>query len=376
MGRIVILNRRYCPGEAWTNRFLAYAKGFAEQGQEVVLYYLITDRNRTPYSLNIPRVKIINLWEQDGWLSKRFRVISFLKNLRRFKNSIKEQDCVLFSGLYNYQLFLSRRIHKYAKVFFESTEHPAVVCGKNSSKYYSKLKQDLNQLNGLFVISHALKDFYVSIGVSKEKIHIVNMFVDTTRFIGLSKNKSEKYIAYCGAISYDKDGVNILIEAFAIFHKLHEDYKLYIIGKGLTLNTVTDLQKLSSELGVSNDVVFTGPVAPDKMPQLLYDASILALARPCNLQAQNGFPTKLGEYLATGNPVVVTRVGDIPLFIKHGENGFLSNPNAECFAEQLSWVAEHYEAAKIVGLKGKELVNNEFSYLSQSKIVIDAMNLI
>lgn len=374
MGKIVILNRRYCPGEAWTNRFLAYAKGFAEHGQEVVIYYLIADKNRTPYSINIPGVKIVNLWEQDGWLCKHFRILSFLKNLLRFKKEIMPHDYVLFSGLHNYQFYIANRIRKYTKVFCESTEHPAVF-KKRNPKDYERLKNNLNKLNGLFVISQSLKDFYVSIGVSKEKIHIINMFVDTTRFSGLSKNKCEKYIAYCGAVSYDKDGVNTLIEAFALFNKSHADYKLYIIGKGVTPSTISNLKELSLALGISNNVVFTGAVPPNKMPQILYDAKILALARPNNLQAQNGFPTKLGEYLATGNPVVVTRVGDIPLFIKHKKNGFLSDPDAKSFAEQLSWIAEHYEEAITIGLNGKSLADNDFSYLSQSKKVINKMNI-
>ena len=50
---------------------------------------------------------------------------------------------------------------------------------------------------------------------------------------------------------------------------------------------------------------FTGRTSPEVMPQILTDASILALARPNNVQSQNGFPTKLGEYLATGNPVAI-----------------------------------------------------------------------
>ena len=101
---------------------------------------------------------------------------------------------------------------------------------------------------------------------------------------------------------------------------------------------------------------------------------MLALARPDRLQAQNGFPTKLGEYLATGKPVVVTRVGEIPLFIKHGENGYLADPTPESFSKQLSWVADNYEQAKKTGQNGKKLAENEFSYFVQSKKVLEFMN--
>lgn len=91
-----------------------------------------------------------------------------------------------------------------------------------------------------------------------------------------------------------------------------------------------------NQLGVQDAVIFTGKVAAEELPNYLVNASILALSRPDSLQARNGFPTKLGEYLATGNPVLVTNVGEIPLFIKHGENGFIAEEsNVDDFAKNL-----------------------------------------
>lgn len=364
---IIFLNRRYCPGEAWTNRVLAYAKGFAELGEEVVIYYLISDKNRSEYSIHIPGVKIVDLWKKDGFIAKKCRLWSFIRNLYRFKKEIKCGDKVFLYGGYDYQLWIAMKIRRYAKVFCEVTEHPDIN-GTSKSKFnLVNINEALKKLDGLFVISKALKDYYVSIGIDEDRVYVINMFVDENRFRGLSKTTDEKYIAYCGAVSYDKDGVNILIEAFAKFIIHHNDYKLYIIGKGLTPNTIDDLKNLAGSLGVKDAVVFTGPVPPSEMPQILYNASILALARPDNLQAQNGFPTKLGEYLATGNPVVVTRVGEISNFIIDKENGVLSNPTPDDFANQLRWVADNPSKAETLGQEGKKLVLDEFSYKKQSE---------
>lgn len=373
MGRVVLLIRRYCPGEAWTNRILAYAKGFSELGAEVVIYYLISDKSRTSYQISIPNVTIVNLWEKDGFVSKKYRHLSFIKNYYLFFREIRKGDRIFFSGFHNYQFWIVKLFNKRAQMFCESTEHPDVFV-KHSENYNKKLKQVLNKHKALFVISKSLKDYYISIGVDSERIHVINMFVDTGRFRNLKKTTDEKYIAYCGAVSYDKDGVNILIESFSKFYPKHNDYKLYIIGKGVDQTVINRLKELTRHLEVEQSVVFTGPVSPQEMPQLLYNAQILALARPDSLQAQNGFPTKLGEYLATGNPVVVTRVGEIPLFIKHKENGFLADPNSDSFSEQLSWVADNYDAASEIGRKGRELAYNEFSYLSQSKKALTVMN--
>ena len=373
MGRILLFIRRYHPGEAWTNRVLAYAKGFSELGAEVVICFLITDKSRNKCQINLPNVRIVNFWETDGFLIRKNKRLSFVKNYFRFIREMRKDDMVFFYGLYNYQFWIVRHFNKSVKMFCESTEHPdAITVHKESFKCL--LKNNLNRHKALFVISQSLKDYYISLGVDKERVHVINMFVDTSRFENINKSTVEKYIAYCGAVSYDKDGVNILIEAFSKFYPKHQDYKLFVIGKGVDATVIPRLKDLAKHKGVEQSVVFTGPVTAQEMPKLLYNASILALARPNNLQAQNGFPTKLGEYLATGNPVVVTRVGEIPLFIKHQENGFLSDPNPDSFSEQLSWVADNYEAASQIGQKGKELAYNVFSYLSQAKKALSIMN--
>lgn len=374
MSRVILLNRRYCPGEAWTNRTLAYAKGFAELGEEVVIYYLIPDKNRTEYTIDIPGVKVVDLWKSDGWLAKKNRLFSFAKNLLRFKREVRSGDKVFLYGGYDYQLWIAMKIRKYAKVFCEVTEHPDINGTSKSRFKLVDINESLKKLDGLFVISKTLKDYYVGIGLEENRVHVINMFVDTNRFQGIERTPKEKYIAYCGAVSYDKDGANILIEAFAKFYKNHPDYRLKIIGKGIKLNVIPDLQALADSNGVKHAVEFTGPIQPSEMPQILCNASILALARPDNLQAQNGFPTKLGEYLATGNPVVVTRVGEIPLFIKDKENGILSDPNAEDFAKQLSWVADNPQLADEIGRKGKELAFNAFSYKTQSEAALSTID--
>jgi glycosyltransferase involved in cell wall biosynthesis len=101
-------------------------------------------------------------------------------------------------------------------------------------------------------------------------------------------------------------------------------------------------------------------------------SSVLVLARPDNIQSKGGFPTKLGEYLATGRPVLITSVGDIPKYLSHGINGFLTKPgSAQAFAEQMTWILNNYAAAKNAGLEGKKLTMVDFDNVYQAKRVIE-----
>ena len=94
------------------------------------------------------------------------------------------------------------------------------------------------------------------------------------------------------------------------------------------------------------------------------------LARPNNKQAEGGFPTKLGEYLATGNTVVVTNVGEIGLFLEDKKNAFISEPDsAEKFSQKNYAKPLLNNNALQVGIEGKKLVYNEFNYLTQANVL-------
>ncbi|RGS58661.1 glycosyltransferase [Bacteroides xylanisolvens] len=227
----------------------------------------------------------------------------------------------------------------------------------------------------MFVISTALKDYFVSCGLLKEKIKIVNMTVDSNRFAGLTKQPSEKYIAYCGTASNNKDGVDELIKSFAIVNKTHPEVRLYIIGKTPDKDDASGNLKLIENLGVKDSVVFTGIVSAAEIPQILKNATALALDRPDSLQAQCGFPTKLGEYLLTENPVIVTKVGDIPLFLKDGETALLvEERNPKEFSSKIIWALEHPEEATEIGKAGAQVAMREFNYLNETKKIIDVIN--
>ena len=226
------------------------------------------------------------------------------------------------------------------KIFHERTEYPFVVAGKSM---WAKL--DLNiylryvikQFDGIYVINEALKSYFFEKTRGRISIRVINMIVDPTRFeCNRKSGNTEKIITYCGKLDGDKDGVPILIESFALVASEFPLLKLQLIG---SLNNEMTRQTIESQirrLGIENKVIITGAVQRNKIPELLCNSDILALARPNNKQAEGGFPTKLGEYLATGNTVVVTNVGEIGLFLEDKRNSFISEPDsAEKFSQKL-----------------------------------------
>jgi len=82
-----------------------------------------------------------------------------------------------------------------------------------------------------------------------------------------------------------------------------------------------------------------------------------------NDQDRARFPHKISEYLATGNPIITTPVGEIPLYFENGKNAFIARDTLlESFTEQMSLVLQDSQRARKIGLEGKVLGQSTFDH--------------
>jgi glycosyltransferase involved in cell wall biosynthesis len=296
-----------------------------------------------------------------------FSLIKLLfEKLNRFDRIISTSNSLLLI----YSLFVICKIRKIPFIQ-EKSEFPFVlnkksIFGKLYAKFY--IYTTLKMYNGMIVMTNPLNDYLTDKISSSCKRILLPMTVDNTRFLNVNKeNKYGTYIAYCGDVGCNKDGVKNLIHAFSLIENKFTSLKLLIIGGSRDKLALSILKEYVSFLKAKN-ILFLGKVNRDEIPPLLCNAKILALARPKSLQSSGGFPTKLGEYLSTGNPVLVTSVGEIPFYLKDGENAFLVPPDDDlAFAEKISYILEYYEDAIRVAYKGKILSETVFNYMYQSE---------
>ena len=375
---IYFLNFSYCPNTAPENRLQGYYHALDKMNVKATVVYIHPDNHCSRNSTKYKNISTEYLWNPYMPYRGPFRRLTLFRYIRRFLNRLKEGDIV-----YTYSLSLLTKMCEEVNgvsVFAERTEHPeATVAFPNPLLALSdaEIITTINHLSGLFVISNPLREYYENLGIDPSKIHVLNMTVDVERFKNIKKAACrEKYIAYCGNVSNNKDGVDILIKSFALVCKKRPDIKLYIIGKTPSQTEASDNLRLIKSLGIEERIVFTGVVSSGQMPQLLKDAVVLALARPDNLQAKYGFPTKLGEYLLTENPVVVTSVGDIPLFLKDGVSALLSEPsNVEMFAEKLLWALENPGEASVIGKAGAAVAAEFFNSDIETKKLLSVISV-
>ena len=176
------------------------------------------------------------------------------------------------------------------------------------------------------------------------------------------------YVSFVGVMNNAKDGVDILIKAFAKIASTYPELKLYLVGPW-NYDTPAHLS-LIKELALEERVFWKGEYPRDRIPSILKNAKLLVLPRPDSKQARGGFPTKLGEYLATGKPVCATTVGELPLYLKNNESVFFAEPGSiDSFAETMNRALQNYKEAQKVGEKGREVAIKSFNKNIQGEIL-------
>ncbi len=199
------------------------------------------------------------------------------------------------------------------------------------------------------------------------------MTVDFERFKGFRNtciDFDKPYIAFIGVMDDQKEGINILIQAFAQVADEFPMCKLYLVGSW-NYDTPAHL-RLISELKLNDRVFWKGEYPRDDIPSILVNACLLVLPRPNSKQAQGGFPTKLGEYLATGNPVCATRVGEIPNYLVDGESVFFAEPDSvKSLASSIRRALSNPKTAIHVGLNGRKVAEKFFNKDKQALALND-----
>lgn len=362
--------KTYLPNYAPTNRFMAFVKGISELGEHATVCFFTPDSQKSTVQENYKNISFVYYWKKKSF--PFMRKINNLFSVLHFVFQLKKDDVVYvygFLGLLRIMAFVKR-----AKCYYEIDECPEISLPKE--RYFkltpSKLAFYLQKISGVIVISNALRSYFINHGLSEENVHVVNMVVDPSRFESLNKDlQVEKYVAYCGKTSLFKDGCDILLRAFSIFKEKHTDFMLYMIGPIPRQDDKEALYHLVDELDLKDKVKFLGAVSYLEVPQILKNAQMLLLSRPDNIQAKYGFPTKLGEYLLTGNPVIVTDVGEISLFCKDGVDILLAKPDDPLdFSEKMSWCLNNPIKAKMIGENGKMKALESFNAITETNKLI------
>ena len=388
VNKIIIFTEEAFPyGMAATNRIISYGKGFLCNGKEIDVICL----RRTENNNNSKNYKTKGYFDGIKFTylssstikSKSFlmrRVNNFLSYLYLFFVSLKKINRSTLSIYYSSDttpLLMIWFVNKLkgGLLFKEESEHPNVyIKYKNFvSKFFFK-NIHYKLFNGYLLMTKNLISYFNS--TSKTPYIHIPMTVELDRFnLELKRNDDGiNYIIYTGFLSDEKDGIDVLLKAFAHVVKKHNSFRLHLYGAAGSEEVLQRYYQLVEELGISDFINFKGRVTREVITNKIMEAKILVLPRPYSEQAQHGFPTKLGEYLATGNPTLVTSVGEIPDYLTDNQDCYIAIPgDVHSFKDKLLEIIENYPKAEKVGLAGRKIAEIYFNNIFQTRKIIETI---
>jgi len=201
-------------------------------------------------------------------------------------------------------------------------------------------------------------------GIAPNNCTAVPIGVDTTRFYPLYKDRISNSLLFIGRLEKRK-GIDFLIKAVAHVRRSIPDVKLYIAGGGkLDRSTVRYIKRHHLMPHVS----FEGTI-PDEMVNVWYNR-VTAVVIPSVFE---GFGLASIESMASGTPVIATRVEGLRDIVIHGKNGLLTAYN------DIGTLSAHIIDLLVNEDKRQKLVQNGFQTINRmynwARITDDVLNV-
>lgn len=222
----------------------------------------------------------------------------------------------------------------------------------------------LKMCDALIVLSQSWKEYFSSIGMDKDKIHVLNNIVSPPEIAPEKHTEDGKlHLMYMGEISKRKGGFDLL--------KAIVDNKEYFTDKLLLRmggNEVDgNIKAYIRENGLESFVTYEGWIAGQKKIDCLNWEDVYILP-----SYNEGLPIAILEAMSYGHPVISTPVGGIPEVVENKKNGILVEPGDQKeIADAIRYYIENKDEIKVQGENGYTIVKNFFP----EKVFSDLRNI-
>lgn len=153
----------------------------------------------------------------------------------------------------------------------------------------------------------------------------------------------------------------LLLEVAKKVQLSHPEWTFHLVGKDFGDDYSRQIKNLILEFNLENNVFIYG--SKEDVQNILEQSTIAILT-----SQSEGLPVALLEYGWNAKPIVVTNVGEIPLLIQDGINGFMVGAGSiQSFYESLVELMENETLQNDFGKALQKTVNNDYS----EKNVID-----
>ena len=244
----------------------------------------------------------------------------------------------------------------------------------DSLNYFLFDKYAPRQTDGVFIISEFLIDHLKKISPQKKYLKLPNL-TDVERFNGIEFKEGDKYFLFCGAAGY-LEIIKFIIDSFQGLNT--ESTFLYLVINGHEFEK-DEVRKYIDSCSCKDRIRFLTKLTDRELSSFYLNAIALLIPLRDTLQDKARFPHKIGEYLASGSPVISTNYAEVKYYFKDMENMLIAESyDVDLFQDKMQFALNHPQEAKSIGIKGKSIAFNQFDYrVNGDRIIkfIEELNL-
>jgi glycosyltransferase involved in cell wall biosynthesis len=377
---LFLFNGIYPEGMAMSNRLHLYAKGLLANGVQVDV--VIPSNKRSNTSGFYEGIKF-----------------STIKNPIIFQNYFLRQINSVFASFYyaeycfrkakNYDVFLIPGFGWFsallmilcthiggARLVMEVNENPySPEGGRLDPVWIRKIRRQLmlylpfQFTDGFIVISESLEKLIQKHKRRFAKIIKIPILIDNkSELLTASKDLKHPFIFHTGGLSETKDGVIAMFEAFSkACKKLTVPLRFILTTKVMQPGLLQKIESIINTNGLKDRVIFKGLLSKKELNDLRNSCTLAIINKPSNWQNDYNFPTKLGELMLAGIPVIASSTGEMGKYLKDNETAFIVPANdIDAIAEKILFIVNNPDIATIIGQNGKNFALEKFNFLNYS----------
>lgn len=176
------------------------------------------------------------------------------------------------------------------------------------------------------------------------------------RMFNLPNGRERLFVTIVANIQHPVKDHATFLRAAAVVHKMIPEAGFVIAGEG---RMKSELQSFAAQLGIGDNTFFIG--------RCQRVAELLSISNVCVLSSiAEGFSNSILEYMAAARPVVVTDVGGAREAVTDEETGFIVSAGDDAsMAARIITLLRNAERARVMGLRGKAIVEEKFSCAAQ-----------
>lgn len=305
-------------------------------------------------------------------LKGMYREFKYLKYLKTNKSI----DAVIVSSLSFLHVLLYRFYTWYLGIPLILNFVELASSMKHRRGFFTKVNDSMfdnlliKTVDAALPISEALMEYYQKMSPTKPKLKLP-ILCDFDKFEMKENGNLNVKFLFCGDASYF-DIIEFIIDSFELLTDKDKGINLELVLGG-DRNALNAVQKRIERSPSKSGIQLITNVDHQEIPSYYAKATALLIPLRPIVQDEARFPHKIGEYLASGRPMITTLVGEI----KHYD--FVDQVTAliadlyspEAFAQKMKFIIEHPQKAIEVGKKGRKMGKENFDYAVNGKKLKD-----